>query len=294
MTEVATLTQNIDTCLQTRRWLADAIVQLLKDNERVSEAQFASTLASLIRTNTSLRGEGWYAPPPAGIAALFGPSDNFDRLQFDTLRKKDYWPGTDHALGNDCVGIIYASPIDRASGIIGDFGMTIYRGDDPTVHAHLTNCLSTLEGAAELAQVGMEMRELHQMAQDLFSKHDLTNARTVTWADKTGTNLGHTIPWSYEPPTAEEALIICSGSQAEVNELISGKRVYVNRAEQFKIPETIAFTLEARLESITEVTLPNIFYHLIITFKHSVKSVHTNFNSVFANTGMDTYIKSRF
>jgi hypothetical protein len=260
----------------------------------LSEQQFADSLDKEIGNNRSLYTDGWYSPPPNGIAVLFGQPKSFDRLRFDTLRKEEYWPRSDQKLEAGSAGIIYASPVHKASGTIGDLGLTIYRGEDQTIRSHLVNCLNVMERAADLAQVGMEFRELHRLTQRLFKDAELHNARTITWTDKVGTNLGHTIPWSFEMPNPSERQIIDAGNLTSLKDVISKKRINVNNVEQFKIPENIAFTLEARLESSTDPKMPNTFYHLIIAFQNSKKSIHSNFNQIFTAARMDAYIKSKF
>ena len=197
------------------------------------------------------------------------------------ISEKEFWPQSDKILTDAGVGIIYASPVDIKSGTIGDFGITIYRGSNKRIISHLSNCLNVLEIATEHAQIGMQFCELHDFAQKLFAENGLTNARTVTWTDKVGTNLGHTIPWSYEEPDDQEQKIITGQDFQKLSQLISEKRVNVNRLEHFKIPDNIAFTLEARLESLEDPLLPNVFYHLIITYKEGKKTVLSNFNKVF-------------
>lgn len=290
----AAIQDTIGTCARIRSWTAHTVSGLLRKQAEISEKQFASTLSAAVRDNADLHSEGWYSPPPSGIAALFSDADNFGRLSFDTLRKEEYWPRADHQLEAGSAGILYASPIHKASGIIGDFGISVYRGKNRSVQAHFSKCLNVLEDAAELAQVGMEFRELHDLSQRLFKENELHNSRTITWTDKVGTNLGHTIPWSYELPSPEELSIIDGERLSDLRNLISRKRVNVNRLERFKIPGSIAFTLEARLESAVDPTMPNVFYHLIITFQNGNKATLSNFNEVFIALGMDSYIRSRF
>lgn len=292
--QMSPIENTINICKETREWLSHTISNLLRKQNGISEKQFAANLDAQIKVNPNLRPEGWYAPPPNGVAALFSISDDFSRLKFDTLRKEEYWPQDGFKLLDDSAGILYASPIHKLSGTIGDFGITIYKGNNPNVQSHLVNCLKTLEQAADLAQVDMQFRELHDLTQQLFKGNDLHNARTVAWTDTVGTNLGHTIPWSYEEPTAEEQRIINGSSLDDLRKLISNKRVNVNRIERFKIPLNIAFTLEARLESSVDPTLPNIFFHLIITFKNGDKKILVNFNEVFSVLGMNSYVNSRF
>lgn len=145
----------------------------------------------------------------------------------------------------------------------------------------------------EYAQVSMEFCELHHFAQKSFTRKGLTNARTVTWTDKVGTNLGHTIPWSYEEPDDIEQQIITDRDFQKLSKLISEKRINVNRFEHFRITDDIAFTVEARLESMEDPSLPNVFYHLIVTYKDGKKIVLANFNKVFDAFGM-VEIRSRY
>jgi hypothetical protein len=284
----------IEACLTTRSWLSGVTSSVLKIYPEISEEEFATAIMAEIKANSNLFPEGWYAPPPGGVAALFGDSDSFERLKFDTLRREKYWPRKEQTLTQRSAGLVYASPIDKSTGAIGDFGMTIYRGEDKAVHAHLSDCLTALERSSECAEEGMEFRELHDLSQKVFMDSGLHNARTITWTDAVGTNLGHTVPWSYEEPTDDERAILNAAEADARIDLISKKRLFINRLETFKIPKNIAFTLEARLENTSDPVLPNSFFHLVIAFKNGVRTVSSNFNEVFATLGMDSYIKSKF
>ncbi len=291
---ITAMENTINICERTRDWLSHTISSTLSRQNDISEKQFATIIGAHIRDNSDLHHEGWYAPPPNGISALFSRSNDFDRLKYDTLRKEEHWPQEEFKLLKESAGALYASPIHRVTGTIGDFGMTVYRGNNKNVQSHLVNCLNTLEQAAGLAQIDMEFRELHDLAQKLFKENSLHNALTVTRTDPVGTNLGHTIPWSYEEPTAGEQNVINGQSLNDLRNLISNKRVHVNRVEQFKIPLNIAFTLEARLESSVDRLMPNTYFHLIITFKNGNKKILTNFNELFFALGMNSYITSKF
>lgn len=283
----------INICAAIRAKMSNGVAELLMQPKDFSEIEFRDTLREKIEADKSLWPRGWYEPPPVGIAILFSNSDDYRRLQFDTLRKEEFWPSDNYSLKKESVGIIYASPVDRLTGIIGDWGGTIYRGSDLSVRAHFQNCLATMEQVLERIASGIQFREIHDITQSIFEKRHLTNRRTVTWTDESGTNLGHTIPWSYIDPTENETVLIQGDNFDSLKDLISHKRIYVNRQETFVIPETIAFTLEARLEDLENQNLPNVFLHYIVTFKSGVKEVLANFNTVFEAAGMD-YIKSKY
>jgi Metallopeptidase family M24 len=273
-------------CAATRTWAASVVADSLKPGVEISEAEFSQFALNAFSKNADVTQSGWYEPPPGGVAALFAVPPDYERLEFDTLRKETYWPQKDRILSQDGVGLLYVSPVHRETGIIGDFGITVYRGSSPEVLDHFAKCLNTLERVASEVEVGMALLEVHERAQQLFKANGLTNARTVTWTDKTGTNLGHTIPWSYEVPEESESKVIKTGDMNQLKDLISNKRLYLNTKETFLIPETIAFSLEARLESIENPSLPNVFYHFIIAFDRRKKKVLANYNEIFDAVGM--------
>jgi hypothetical protein len=283
----------INTCAKLRSWVAESMISALSKHDPISETEFTCSLQNAFSKNPSIHSGGWYNPPPSGIAVLFATPNDYKRLQFDTLRKEEFWPKDKYKLENAGIGILYASPIDINSGIIGDFGISIYKGKEKRILDHFARCLNVLEQALGQIEVTMEMREIHDLTKKIIAQHHLTNARTVTWTDKVGTNLGHTIPWSYEEPNRDEVTIIKSKDIAKISDLISNKRINVNRLEKFKIPKTIAFTLEARLESLEDPLLPNVFFHLIACFQDGKKTVLANFNELFQVIGMDG-IRSKY
>lgn len=252
------LIEKIEICQQVREETAHITAEILKDNSTLSEVDFRNLAIKYLFNQKNLHQNGWYEPPPFGVAALFGQAP-YTRLQFDTLRNEKFWPQKGNFLTKESVGILYLSPIHKESGIIGDFGGTFYYGEDKKVLQHLKKSLSLLEEVADFINSGMEFREIHEFAQQLFQKNKVNNHRTIVYNDPAGTNLGHTVPWTYENPTAEEEVIINEGNIETLKNLISKKRIYVNAIEKFKVPPTIAFTLEARLEDSQNLNLPNAF-----------------------------------
>lgn len=280
-------------CATIRRQVAATVVELLNHSLEWSEIGFRDALKLKLNEDQSLWSDGWYNPPPAGIATLFSSPGDFRRLQFDTLRSEEFWPTAQNKLQKGSAAMIYASPVDRAMGVISDWSTTIYLGDDSVVKMHFKNCLEAMEEALGRIEIGMKFREIHHIAQMIFKKCNLTNARTVTLTDRTGTNLGHTIPWSYEDPTSEEVRAIQGNDFDLLKNTISRKRINVNFKETFKVPETIAFTFEARLEDLENQKLPNVFFHYIVTFVDGRKEILANFNEVFKAVGMD-YLGSKY
>lgn len=77
----------------------------------------------------------------------------------------------------------------------------------------------------------MDAKQRIQICQKLMEERGLNNQRTITYTDKARSNIGHTIPWSYEKPTNEETAIIEGDDFDKLKNLISSKRVNLNKAK---------------------------------------------------------------
>jgi Metallopeptidase family M24 len=284
--------ERVTACIELHKKSAQLLAEVLPTAKGKTELEVHTLLQAALARRAELHPTGWYAPPPDGISVLFGAPDS-GRSKFESLRRPAYWSGSDYIFDDQTFGTVYMSPVDRASGMIGDINMSFYAGDDPAVREHIKHCLETVEATTDLAQVGMSFRELHAKTADLLTNSGLNNNWTKTTNDPLGTDFGHSIPWSYEDPTAEEQRAIERLPIEKLKDVISSKRLYVNVAEEFVIPETAAFTLEIQCSSTERPELPNAYFHTIVTFRDGHKHITTDFNPVFEALGID-YIRSRF
>lgn len=285
---MAELLENIEACKTTRGLAAQAVAEVLHSGE-ISETQFCGQVAEKLYKHPNW-DQGWYSPPPKGVAALFGPENNVGRLAYDNLRKPEFWPQNNIFAGQS-LGYVYASPVNKASGIIGDFGLTIYRGTDQKIIDHLKRCLLITEKTAEYAQVGMEFGEVYNYCLKLMAEHGLNNQRMLAISSSVKNNIGHTVPWSHELPTEEELKIITGQDFEKLKALISSKRINLNSEELFKIPSTIAFTVEPRMENNNS---PMTSFHIIVAFMDGKKEIFGNFNPVFKSLNMETFITGNY
>lgn len=270
----------IRTVANTRQYAAECIATVLKDAEGKTEKELSETLNTELLNDKNLLESGWYNPPPMGISVLAETEDNMHRLRFDSLRKEEFWPG-DTLIQKDSLIFLYCSSVDKRTALFGDIGVTVYAGDNAKIQNHLKKALSVLHQIADGIEVGMEFREICEGVQKIFKDSNVNNDRAVlltTGRDEF--NLGHTVPFSYEKPTDEEQAVIDTGNFEGIRDLISHKRVYVGPEERFKIPETCAFTIEARLEDNDDPSMPNNFFHLIVTFDEGQKKIHDNYEPI--------------
>ena len=157
---------------------------------------------------------------------------------------------------------LYFSPVDKKSGIIGDFGMSIYVGNNQKIKNHLKLCWELDKQIFHFAEVGMTLSEITHFTNKLYLKYGLTNT-IVSASDPTGTNVGHTIPVSYEDWNKEELQILKNSTTnwQAVSDMISKKRKFENTQETFKIKQGMAITIEPRPSVLNDPTIPIVFFY---------------------------------
>ncbi len=269
--------ERIQAAAQTRVYAGECLARILDEADRLSEKECAEKIRAALAANPELYPEGWYRPPPGGIAVLAADDKNFDRLKFDSLRKETYWPRDDIRITPESIVLVYASPVHKAQAAIGDIARTHYRGTNPRYREHLRAAQDVLKEIADFAAPGKTFSDLCSYARVLFEKSRLTNDRallTTRPEDAPVLNLGHTLPWTFDSDPAP-------GHAAKDKDMlslfdsISKARIFVNSNVSFEIPKTCAFTIEARLESLDDPSLPNNMWHMIVTFINGRKEVYT-------------------
>jgi len=268
----------INSIIKTRETGADIFVKALKDVDGLSEFEIKEKIVSEIKNHPEIFPEGWYNPPPSGMAVLLGK----DRLQYGSLRDEAFWPQKNISFEKETVGLIYFSPINRHTGMIGDIGFTIYRGVDEKIKQHLKNVYGVILEIAEHAKVGMEFAEICSFALSLYkNKFKMTRWVPISSNPNVTINLGHSIPGSFEEN------FTFGNSYQEIKDSIRTKRIHVVETEHFKIPETCAFTIESRLEDFNNPDMPSAYFHFIVCFNKGQKTILENYDRIFSTVGME-------
>lgn len=264
----------INTIIKTRGLAADIFVKALVNLDGLSELEIKEKIVSEIKNHTEIFPDGWYNPPPSGIAVILDQKP-FKRLQYDNLRKPVFWPQKNLHFEKESVGMIYFSPIDCKTGMVGDIGFTIYRGADEKIKEHLKKSYENILEIAKHTKVGMEFCQICSFASNLFkNKFKITKWTTIS-SPNLSMNLGHSIPGSFENNLA------FGNSFEKIKETIRTNRVHINEAEHFKIPETCAFTIESRLEDLNNPDIPSAYFHFIVCFKNGQKTILENYSQIF-------------
>jgi hypothetical protein len=283
--------EDLQTCKLTRKIAADSLFSALSyllKKKNVSEVDLRDKWLEEMNKNNFIFPEGWYSPPPKGICVLFGTDSDNKRLNYESLRPEEMWPRDDIFL-NQKEGIIYvyASPVDKKTGIIGDFGMTIYFGKNKLIQKYLSICYGINKKIYEFIKVGMPFSEIYKFAEEIIKKHGLYN-KITSITDPAATNIGHTIP----PPSSSweknEQIIFESEQIKDIKKIVSSKRKFVSSIEKFKIQGDMSITIEPRPRVCNKPEIPMISYHNICVINKNERiELLTDFEKIFQLVGMD-------
>jgi hypothetical protein len=291
---MASTNTKLQACKATRvlaaRSLCASLEDLRQHNEPISEVALRDKWLAIVRKHPSVFCDGWYTPPPHGIGMLFGTESRNSRHNHESLRSEKNWPQA-HVVLDDQHPLLYgyASFVERTTGMLGDFGITLYFGNEPVIKNHLRRCLLLNKEIFDFIVAGKSFAEVYEFASERFSYYGLTN-HVASSTDPAGVNIGHTVPASDADWTAEEAHLLQAGDEAwdEVKNMISTRRTFVSHLEQITYQPGMAVTLEPRLVAIDDPNIPMGSYHTIVFIQSDgTKELLMNFEELFRASGME-------
>lgn len=281
-------------CKETRKIAVETLTSTLKDliskSKSFSEVALRDQWLEKMRKSKDIFPDGWYIPPPHGIGALFATDDDIDRVCPDSLRPQENWPRNDIYLDvENGIIMLYASPVNKDYGIIGDFGLTLYLGKKPEIIEHLEKAFHLVQEIFEYIETGMKFSDIARCAHQQMNEQGLYSD-LLSPTDPAGTNIGHTIPAVFEGWNDHEDKIIKSTDSTwdEVKKVISKKRIFVNEIESLTVKPGMAFTIEPRPKIVNNPNIPMVWFHTIVIInKEGKKELVTGFDELFKLTGMD-------
>jgi methionine aminopeptidase len=291
--------EKLEICKNTRKKalesLTNVLIEVLKSKEEISEGQFRDLWHQYLYKNNSLFENGWYLPPKYGLGVIFAKDNdgNESRLNHSNLRQMQasYDINLDRKNG---IIYLYASPIDKESGIIGDIALTLYFGNDSTIIKHLKTCFDINYEIFDKIKVGMSFSQIHKFANDLIYQKGLTNdIECIT--DPNGKKvIGHTIPFSNEKMTDAEIQIYSTNEFEKINEMISKKRKYLKNEEDLIVNNGMAFTIEPREKQKKNSLIPMVSYHNIaLIHEDGKKELLSGYEEIFRLAKMDYMMEAK-
>lgn len=292
---MATTEEKLEACKEKRRFVSDCLYKVLKGaiekNAPLSEAELKEEWLKEMRKNKTIFEDGWYMSPPHGVSVLFGTEKEHERnrINYKSIRPEEKWSRKDVFLDKKSGFVFaYASPVDKETGIIGDFCITLYFGKDPGIIDHLKSSYALCGQVFEEVKVGMQLKEIYSIAGDFIAKEGFVqDVQTIT--DKKGaSNIGHTIPASYEEWKKDEWETICFGEWGKAKDVISKKRRFINNIEELKVKNGFALVIEIRPINPNNLEIPMPTNHAIcLIHKNGSKELLTNHCDLFKLAGMD-------
>ena len=240
--------------------------------EGVTEIAFKEQWLRNMESLGNIFADGWYCPPPLGIAVLFG-----DRVTFDSLRNEYNWSGETVMDWNRDMFYAYASPVDKESGTIGDTSVTIYFGKNQKILDHMKNCHDAVMDVFENLEKVSKGKELFRMSQEIFEKHGL-RSDVISRTDNMPVNLGHTFP-SLEGASKKDVL------SDEDKLCISKARMFVNDTGEWEFQDGLQFTVEPQLLSIEDPEMPQITQHYVVQARADGFTVCNDIDEILSSFG---------
>ncbi len=287
-----TLAEKLKAFKKTRQLAADTLALTLKEflsgDKSVSEADFAKGWHRHLKANPDIFPEGWYMPPPHGIEVLFGTQEQVVRVSPKSARLKEFWASDDVYLDRS-IGIAqaFASPVDRRTAMIGDFGLTLYFGNNKAMINHLKAVYNITLKIAHHIKIGMSLSEIFHYGHRLMAKYGVKSDLSSP-TDPTGTNIGHTIPFLGEEMTKKEVEIFESSDWNKIKGTISQKRRFLNKSEKLVFTPGMGVTVEPRPASPGNLDIPTALFHTMVIFnKDGQKEILTGVEEIFRIAGMD-------
>lgn len=257
----------------------NSLKALLEAGTSFSETDLKQTWLTALQKQTDLFPTGWYIPPPQGIAALFASEKEPMRTSFKTLREEPFWPKPDIFFQKQGLFSFYASPV-HTSGVIGDFGATLYLGENKKIQNHFKNSYELVQTIFTKIEIGMTFAQVYTLAESLMNRQGMYS-HLLSPTDPTRTNIGHTIV-ALDP---QELSSVENGikSWSQTTQILSKKRIFINAKEETKITPGMAFTLEPRPQVIDDPSIPMAWFHSIAVFdEHGEKQFITGFEKLFS------------
>lgn len=261
------------------RWMRALAARVLHDSllplidTAPSEAEIRDRCRQALDAHAEVFADGWYQPPPDGIIVAAADPPFYDRVHQPSYRPLEAWPSTLRTVGRDSLLYIYASPVHRETGIIGDVGISLYRGSDRALREHLRRVYSVTLEIIDGIESGMTLGEVARFADEITKRAGLEN-QVHSVSDASGVNIGHTIPWSGRSISPTDRMVLENGSASERAGLVSNARRFVNPLESSQLVDFEAFTIEPRLSA---PGLPTVGFHFVVGFESGKKRVITEF-----------------
>jgi hypothetical protein len=223
----------------------------------VTERRFRDEWLARLAEHPDVTLNGWYDPPPSGVAVLFATEDDPTRTQFSSLRPTKLWPGETALDSRRGILYAYCSPLSLSDGLAGDFQVTLYFGARSRVRDQFRHVIdATYTVIAEIAP-DTRSRPLFERSEEVFARRGL-RSNVVSITDAVPVDLGHSLPALKRSPDAPRTLT------AEEQDVVRRQRLFISAASDWLLADAGQVTIEPRLFLVADRSLPQVNVHYVV------------------------------
>lgn len=231
----------------------------------ITEKIFHNIWQEELSKDDQVIADGWYTPPPKGMAVLAGSIEYPSRVSFESLRSEEFWPNDRVINWESDLFYAYCSPIDLRTGIPGDIAITLYFGKSQRIREHFRNTYNATQKVLSLLDNVETSSDLFQLSQTVFQNYNLQNC-VVSITDRVPLDLGHTLPQMETDDLAQNNLLTDLQKES-----IRRSRQFINAESSWPFIKGMQFTIEPQLVSTLDKELPQVAYHYAVQFTGTFK-----------------------
>jgi hypothetical protein len=224
----------------------------------VTESAFRDSWLTRLRSVDELTSNGWYEPPPLGMAVLFADEDDVSRISYESLRLPEFAPGSRVMSWRRGMMYAYCSPVHRPTGLAGDFGVTLYFGGKVAIRDHFRRAFTATDRLLSDLSEGTRSAALLHHSEDVFSEHGLKNT-IASVTDSVPLDLGHSIP-TMEIENLRATRLLSRSDQQRLRE----QRRFVSTSADWTLAEERQVTIEPQLVALGRPDLPQVSFHYVV------------------------------
>lgn len=246
----------------------------------VTELQFRDEWLARLSVHEELTVDGWYDPPPLGVAIFTGSDATETPFAFASLRSEPYWPSDRRIDWQRGIMYAYCSPVHLTDRLPADFGITLYFGRDPAVRAHFATALSLTREVMEGITSDTMARPLFRRSQTVFHNAGMrSNVASIT--DSVPVDLGHSLP-------LVDTMELGVGRQLTERARVALRtgRLFISESADWDLASVPQFTIEPSLISLHNPRLPQVSPHYVLSVSDMGVAICDECDALYAEFGL--------
>jgi hypothetical protein len=224
--------------------------------KRVSEITLREAWLEALRDHPSVSMNGWYDPPPGGVGILFGTEADGE-FRAESLRPQSRWPTKRFMDWRHGYVYAYCSPVDIGTGLAGDFGVTLYFGNDGRIVRHFQRCMEATGEIVSSIKRDSRSGAVCRQAQEILAGYHLEMyIRSQT--NFSEVDLGHSLPKVPVGMIKDRELTSNGIEYARVN------RRFLSAGSDWELADGEQVTIEPSAISSKDRSLPQVSPHIVV------------------------------